>query len=77
MTDIKQEVSQSKSFLIEYNILLQKVKQRFKVKDHKWIKISKSKASRVLNGQFDIITLIKMAVFVGYDVELFFKQRKY
>ena len=76
MYNNKIEVSQSEMFLQDYNILLQKVKQRFRVRDAKFIKISKSKASRVLNGQFDILTLCLMSAYVGYDVELFFKQRK-
>jgi hypothetical protein len=72
----KNDVSESTAFLADYDILLQKVKQKFKVKDAKWINISKSKASRVLNGQFDILTLIEMASFVGYETVLFHKQRK-
>ena len=77
MQDDKIEVSESETFLQEYKILLQKVKQRFKVKDHKYIGISKTKASLVLNNkQFDILTLIEMASFVNYDVQLFFKERK-
>jgi len=70
------DVSESEKFLADYEILLQKVKQRFKVKDHKWISISKPKASRILSGkQFDILILCNMAYYVGYDVVLFFKER--
>jgi len=76
MEDNNQDLSQSAMFLKEYKILLHKVNERFRVRDAKWLKISQPKASRVLNGiQFDILTLIDMAVFVGYDVELFFKVR--
>jgi hypothetical protein len=76
MNNNKPDISDSEKFIQEYNILLQKVKERFKVKDASWINISQPKASRVLNAkQFDIITLIKMASFAGYDVELFFKKR--
>ena len=77
MEDNKTDVSNSERFKQNYNDLLQRVNERFKVKDAIWINISQPKASRVLNAkQFDIITLIKMASFVGYDVELFFKQKK-
>jgi hypothetical protein len=70
------EISQSAYFVSKYETLLQEVKQKFKVKDHKWLEISKPKASRVLSGdQFDILTLIEMAVFVGYDIELTFKEK--
>jgi hypothetical protein len=75
MVDLNNNVPDHETFLQNYQILLQKVRQRFKVKDHKYIEISKSKASRMLNGQFDIVTLIKMASFVDYDVTLFFCQR--
>jgi len=76
MEDNKTDISNSEKFKSDYSDLLQKVKDRFRVKDASWINISQPKASRVLNGnQFDILTLIEMASFVGYDVELFFKKR--
>ena len=77
MENTKSEISQCNKFIAEYETLLQKVKHQFEVRDHKFIDISKSKASRVLNRkQFDILTLIKMADCVNIDVELFFKERK-
>lgn len=68
-------ISESEKFMAKYNDLLQKVKSRFHGSYCEDIRISHSKASRVLNGQFDIITLIKMASFVGYSCDLCFNER--
>ena len=40
------------------------------------IGISESKASRVFNRQFDILTLLEMASICGIDVKLDFINRK-
>ena len=70
------DISNSEKFKQDYEILLQKVKEKFRVKDAKFLEISEPKASRILNGlQFDILTLIEMASFVNIDVELFYKER--
>jgi len=70
-------ISESARFKHAYFELLQKVNERFKVKDAKHLRISKSKASRILNGkQFDILVLIELASFSGYDTCLIFHERK-
>ena len=51
------DISNSERFKQDYEILLQKVKEKFRVKDAKFLEISEPKASRILNGlQFDILT---------------------
>jgi len=68
------DVSQPAKLDIQYNDLLAEVAKRFRVKDAEVIKISQSKASRVLNKkQKDLDVLVEMASHVGIDVDLIFK----
>ena len=61
------KISESAKFKIKYLELLQKVKERWEGSYCKYIEISESKASRVLNQkQFDVLTLLDMGAFVGY-----------
>jgi len=69
-------ISESARFSKTYDELLQKVKARFNGSYCEYIGISTSKASRVINGQFDILTLLEMASFVGYDCGLFIIERE-
>ena len=76
MEEIKKDLSESERFKQQYFKILQKVKERFKVKYAECIRISEPKASRVLNAkQLDPITLTKMASFVGYEIDLTLKER--
>lgn len=61
-------ISVTASLMEEYNKILQKVKSRWLRSDCKMIGISESKASRVFNGQFDILTLCDMASICGIEV---------
>ena len=72
---MKNNISESENFMVNYLDLLQKVKTRWHVDHCQYIGISKSKGSRVINGQFDILTIIKMASFVGYDSWFHFRER--
>jgi len=64
-------ISESARFKEKYQEILQNVKERFRVKDAKYIQISESKASRILSGnQFDMLTLCEIASFVGYDIDI-------
>ena len=66
MTD---NISNTARFMSSYNYLLQQVKSRWIRSDCKMIGISESKASRVFNGQFDILTLLKMAAICGIELQ--------
>ena len=77
MTLTNINISESERLKLQYEEILQKVKERFRVKDAEWINISQAKASRVLNNkQFDMITLCEMASFVGYNTNLQIIERK-
>jgi hypothetical protein len=70
MAEEKIEISESERFMQVYFKELQKVKERFRVKDSEFIGISESKASRILNGkQIDIEAMLEMAPMSGYTFE--------
>jgi len=69
-------ISESAKFKIEYEELLQKVKNRWHGSFAEYIEISESKASRILNQkQFDILTLLEMASICGYDSFFYSEER--
>ena len=76
MNDENLEVSESEKFMIKYNELLQIVKQNVKVSNAHLVDLSKSKLSRLYNGQFDPNTLIELASIIGYDVQFSFCKRR-
>lgn len=69
-----ENISNTERFIQDYNVLLQKVKERWKKMDCKMIGISESKASRVFNGQFDILTLLEMASVCNLELETNIKE---
>ena len=70
MEDTENDISESERFRLLYLKELQKVKDRFRVKDADYINISEPKASRVLSGkQIDIETMLEMASISGYTFE--------
>jgi len=73
---MKQNISESEKFMQTYNYILQEVKKKWIRSDCKMIGISESKASRVFNGQFDILTLLEMASICNFEHEFFIKERK-
>jgi plasmid maintenance system antidote protein VapI len=70
MIDTNNNLSESERFNANYISELQKVKERFRVKDADILGISEAKASRILNGkQIDIETMLEMASMSGYTFE--------
>jgi len=70
------KVSNSEKLLKDYNDLLQIVKQRWMSSDLKFLKMNKSKASRVLNDkQIDFLVLSEMASICGIDCNFGFIDR--
>ena len=70
------KVSNSEKLLSDYSDLLQIVKQRWVASDLKFLKMNKSKASRVLNDkQIDFLTLSEMASICGIDCNFKFIDR--
>jgi len=65
---MKENISNSARFMRDYNYLLQQVKKRWTRTDCKMIGISESKASRMFNGQFDVLTLLEMAAICGLEL---------
>jgi len=69
-------ISESAKFKIEYDELLQKVKNRWHGSFAEYIEISESKVSRILNSkQFDILTLLETASICGYGYNFNFNKR--
>ncbi len=66
-------ISQSEIIKQNYNNVLQIVKSKWIGNLAENINISKSKASRVLNGQqFDLLTLAEMGSIVGIEINLIY-----
>ena len=65
---MNQNISNSTRFMQDYNYLLQQVKKRWIRSDCEMIGISESKASRIFNGQFDVLTLLEMAAICGLEL---------
>ena len=69
-------ISQSEKFMLKYDDLLQKVKDRWDNCLAEDIGISEIKAWRILNKkQFDILTLIEMASICGYESYFYYTKR--
>ena len=69
--DKYKNISQSAKLDAQYDDVLQEVKKHFRVKHASDIKISQSKASRVLSGkQKDLSVLSEMASYVGIEINL-------
>jgi len=67
-------ISNTEKFMSSYNLLLQKVKERWVRADCKRTGINETKVSRIKNGQFDILTLIEMASVCNLEMDCDIKE---